>query len=43
VNGIRQIDLRIVKNAGHLIWLDQPERVSAELRRLLERHATAAR
>ena len=39
VQGIPQIELRIVKNAGHLIWVDQPERVSEELHRLLERHA----
>jgi proline iminopeptidase len=43
VQGIPQIELRIVKNAGHLIWVDQPERVSEEVHRLLERRASGMR
>ena len=41
--GIPEIELRIVKNAGHLIWVDHPERVSEELHRLLDRHAPGTR
>lgn len=35
VDGTSQIKLSIVERAGHLIWVDQPERFATELRRHL--------
>ncbi len=35
VKGINQINLVIVTNAGHMIWLDQPEVFTSELKLLL--------
>ena len=37
VQAVPRIELRIVPGAGHMIWIDQPARVSQELDRLLQR------
>ena len=41
--GVPGIKLTIVEKAGHLLWLDQPDALAAELLRHLEAPGTAAR
>jgi proline iminopeptidase len=36
VDGVPQIRLSIVERAGHLLWIDQPQRFAAELHRHLD-------
>ena len=40
---VPRINLSVIKNAGHLIWLDQPEAFTHELRRHLEADKATAR
>lgn len=37
IKDMPQIKLSTIKNAGHMIWLDQPEAFEKELRRHLKR------
>ena len=34
--GLANVDLRVIENAGHLIWIDQPRDFTRELRRALK-------
>jgi proline iminopeptidase len=42
VDGIPKISLSIIKDAGHLIWLDQPETLTRELLRHLQKWSPEA-